>query len=317
VTGPIVTVGEIVVEVMAVRAGQSLRAPGPLVGPFPSGAPAIFIDQVAMLGYPCGIVSCVGDDEFGHLNVDRLRADGVDVSAIEVLRDEVTGSAFVTYATDGSRSFVYNIERSASGRIEIDAAAERLLTRAGHLHVTGSSLFSTHMAEVITRAVHMVKSGGGTVSLDPNIRRELLTTSVRRDALARIAAQCDLFLPSDSEVTALTTAEGEAAAIQELLGMGVTAVVIKHGAHGSRYVDSERSVVSPPLPVDEVDPTGAGDRFAAGFVVSWLRGDTIEHALGVANACGAIAVTVQGPMEGMPAQSDIDALNASSGAGSV
>jgi sugar/nucleoside kinase (ribokinase family) len=266
-----------------------------------------------MLGYPCGIVSCVGDDEFGHLNVDRLRADGADVSAIKVLPDEVTGSAFVTYATDGSRSFVYNIERSASGRVEIDAAAEELLGRAGHLHITGSSLFSTRVAEVITHAVQMVKAGGGTISLDPNIRRELLTTSERRDALARIAAQCDLFLPSASEVTALTTAEDEAGAIHELLELGITAVVIKRGADGSAYVDRDRTVVAPPLPVDEVDPTGAGDRFAAGFVVSWLRGETIERALRVANVCGAIAVTVQGPMEGMPAQDAVDRVIANSG----
>jgi sugar/nucleoside kinase (ribokinase family) len=299
-SGTIATVGEIVVEIMAVRAGQSLRAPGPLVGPFPSGAPAIFIDQVAVLGEPCGIVSSVGDDEFGRLNVARLRSDGVDVSAIEVRADAATGSAFVTYAADGTRSFVYNIVNSASGQISVNVAAEDVLSRAQHLHVTGSSLFSAAMAEVITHAVHLVKANGGTVSLDPNIRRELLTTSERRRALRAIALQCDLFLPSASEVTALTTTEDEASAIRELLDLGITAVVIKRGSGGATYVDSTRTVSVPSFRVNEIDPTGAGDRFAAGFVVSWLRGDSPEAALRIANACGAMAVVVQGPMEGMP-----------------
>ena len=232
-TGSIATVGEIVVEIMTVRAGQSLRAPGPLVGPFPSGAPAIFIDQVARLGHPCGIVSCVGDDEFGRLNVDRLRADGVDVSAVEIRADEVTGSAFVTYARDGTRSFVYNIVKSASGHVSLTREAEQLLTRADHLHVTGSSLFSTAMAAVIARAVEMVKQGGGTISLDPNIRKELLTSPERRAALVRLVMQCDLFMPSAAEVTALTEADDDAGAIRELLGMGVAAIVIKHGAGGA------------------------------------------------------------------------------------
>lgn len=46
----LVTAGEILVEIMATRVGQTFRKPGPLVGPFPSGAPAIFIDQAGRLG---------------------------------------------------------------------------------------------------------------------------------------------------------------------------------------------------------------------------------------------------------------------------
>jgi len=80
----VVTIGEILVEIMAVEPGRGFREPIPLVGPFPSGAPAIFIDQMARFGHPCGIVGCVGNDDFGHLNLERLRADGVDVSAIRV-----------------------------------------------------------------------------------------------------------------------------------------------------------------------------------------------------------------------------------------
>jgi hypothetical protein len=50
----IMTIGEILVEIMATERGQSFRAPGTLVGPFPSGAPAIFIDQVGRLGRAAG-----------------------------------------------------------------------------------------------------------------------------------------------------------------------------------------------------------------------------------------------------------------------
>jgi hypothetical protein len=51
----ITTMGEIFVEIMATRRGQSFRGPGNLVGPYASGAPAIFIDQVARLGHPAAI----------------------------------------------------------------------------------------------------------------------------------------------------------------------------------------------------------------------------------------------------------------------
>ncbi|HET9565410.1 MAG TPA: PfkB family carbohydrate kinase, partial [Mycobacterium sp.] len=91
----VLTVGEILVEIVATTKGDGFRESQPLLGPFPSGAPAIFIDQVGRLGTPAAIVSRVGDDDFGRLNLDRLAADGVDVSGIDVANGEATGSAFV------------------------------------------------------------------------------------------------------------------------------------------------------------------------------------------------------------------------------
>ena len=107
----VVTLGEILVEIMADKRGNGFREPLRLVGPFPSGAPAIFIDQVAKLGQACGIISCVGDDDFGRVNLDRLSNDGVDVKAVEVNPAYVTGSAFVRYRDDGDRDFVFNIQQ--------------------------------------------------------------------------------------------------------------------------------------------------------------------------------------------------------------
>jgi sugar/nucleoside kinase (ribokinase family) len=306
VMGSVLTMGEVLAEIVAVHRGQSLREAGPWMGPFPSGAPAIFIDQVAKLGHPCAIVSCVGDDEFGWMNVERLRADGVGVSAIAVLPDQVTGTAFVRYREDGGRDFVYNIRQSACGHISPTLAADALVASCGHFHVMGSSLYSAGMVDEVMRAIRTVKANGGTVSFDPNIRRELLTTTPQREARAALLNECDIFLPSASEVTALTDADDEAGALREILGLGVGAVVIKRGAMGATYTDGGQTVQGPPFLVEEVDPTGAGDCFAAGYVVSWLAGAGVEESLRVANACGARACGVVGPMEGTSSRAALD-----------
>lgn len=60
----VITIGEVLVEVMAREINQKFSEPGEFVGPFPSGAPAIFIDQVAKMGVSCGIISKVGNDDF-------------------------------------------------------------------------------------------------------------------------------------------------------------------------------------------------------------------------------------------------------------
>lgn len=306
--GMIVTIGEVLVEIMAVDAGEGFRSPIHLVGPFPSGAPAIFIDQVGKLGHPCGMVSCVGRDDFGTVNLDRLRADGVDVSAIRVHPEAVTGSAFVRYRPDGQRDFVFNIKHSACGAVTLDAAALALLDRADHLHVMGSSLFSPAMVEANLDGIARVKARGGTVSFDPNVRKEMLGSPGMREALDRALASADLFLPSGAELLLFTRAQTEREAIQELLGRGVRAVVLKRGAAGASYHDADGELSVPGLPVEEVDPTGAGDCFGATFVACWLEGMGPADALRMANASGALAVGRKGPMEGASTRPEIAAL---------
>lgn len=304
----IVTIGEIVVEVMATERGAGFLEPLSLVGPFPSGAPAIFIDQCGRLGQPCGMVGRVGDDDFGRLNLRRLAADGVDVSAVSVDPEAATGSAFVRYRSDGDRDFVFNIRRSANAGIALDAAARALVASADHVHVMGSSLFSPGVVAATEEAVATVKAGGGTVSFDPNARRELLAAPGMRAALSGLLDRCDLFLPSGPELTLLTEADTEEAAVGEILARGVGAVVVKRGAAGAEFHDASGRIAQPAFAVEEVDPTGAGDCFGGAFVTCWLRGMPPAEALRYAAAAGARAVTRRGPMEGASTFAELDAF---------
>jgi sugar/nucleoside kinase (ribokinase family) len=307
----VVTLGEILVEIMAEERGRGFRQPVRLVGPFPSGAPAIFIDQVAKLGQPCGIISCVGNDDFGWLNLERLEHDGVDVKAVEVLSGQVTGSAFVRYRDSGDRDFVFNIKNSACGQLRWTDAASELLAECGHFHVSGASLFSAHILGMATKAAKLVKGNCGLVSFDPNIRKEVTRNPEVRASLAAMLASCDMFLPSGEELTLLTESTTPEQAISEILGMGVTSIVVKNGAAGSSYHDASGSVNAPGYPVDELDPTGAGDCFDATFITCRLQGRSVEESLDYANAAGARMVGIKGPMEGTSSFAQLEALKAS------
>ena len=294
----IMTLGEILVEIMAEEVGQSFRQPGLLRGPFASGAPAIFIDQVGKLNCPAGMIGCVGEDDFGYLNTERLRADGVDVSGIRSLPGATTGSAFVTYRSDGNRDFVFNIANSASALLNVEHVTEEALQDCSHFHVMGSSLFSESIVNAMKKAVDMIKQQGGTISFDPNIRKEILRSGEMRAALQYFLERADIFLPSGDEVTMLVDAANEDQALAALLAMGVKEIVIKRGAAGATYIDANQRLHVAPLAVKEVDPTGAGDCFGGAFVACRSQGLAPAEALRFANAAGARAVTQRGPMEG-------------------
>lgn len=294
----VVVIGEVLAEIMATQPGNGFTTPTPLLGPYPSGAPAIFIDQVAKLNHPCAIISAVGDDDFGKVNIDRLTSDGVDTSGILIDTDRPTGTAFVRYRTDGSRDFVFNIKHSACGSILRCDQILNVLETADHFHVMGSSLSSPELVQLNLETVAAVKSRGGSVSFDPNLRAELLDAPGMREAMIQILGQTDLFLPSDGELGLLTGTHNIADAIARVLALGVQAIVHKQGAKGATYHDQNGSRTAMGFVVDDIDPTGAGDCFGGAFTALWLRGADIDHALTLACAAGALSVTQLGPMEG-------------------
>ena len=306
--GKIVTMGEILVDIMADERGIGFRTPLKLRGPFPGGAPAIFIAQAARLGHPAGIISCVGDDDFGWMNIERLQRGGVDISAIRIDDDQITASAFVRYREDGDRDFLFNLKRSAAGRTVLDPPAAALLADCGHFHVMGSSLFSFHLIDEVRKAIEIVKANGAMVSFDPNIRKEMLNIAEMRAGLEFMLQYCDIFLPSGPELTIPTEANTEEAAITELLGLGISCIVVKRAAQGASYYDAGCALNVPGYKVTEADPTGAGDCFGATFIACLRQGLPIDECIRLANAAGALAVSRQGGMEGISSFEELRAL---------
>ena len=94
-------------------------------------------------------------------------------------------------------------------------------------------------------------------------------------------------------------------ACEALVARGVPIVALKCGAQGSRIFTADRTLAIPPIEVDEVDPTGAGDCYGAAFVVGLLEGWKLARIGRFANIVGALAVTQKGPMEGAPFRDDV------------
>lgn len=306
----IVVIGEILVEIMATEVGQTFTAPGLFAGPYPSGAPAIFADQAARMGASTAMIGCVGPDDFGTLNIERLRASGVDTVGIRRVPGTTTGIAFVTYRADGGRDFLYTIPTSASAALRHAQLKPAQFAGCRWFHLMGSSLFSPEIARAARRGVALAREAGARISFDPNIRKELLRLPDVAQTIEEVLSLCDLLLPSEDDLAYLMPGLDEAGAMARLLDAGRSMVVLKKGARGAVLRAPGLSLDMPAFPVSEVDPTGAGDCFGGTLVACLARGMPEAQALRLATAAGALAVTRKGPMEGNSSLAELEAFMA-------
>lgn len=308
----IAAIGELLVEFVCGDKDGHHRRFGTYTGPYASGAPGIFIDQAALCGGRCIFAGAVGDDAFGQVILERLRADGVDTSLIEMVPGVPTGSAFVSYNGDGSRDFVFNIVHSAASQFAVaDTTIEKLAAfGTGIMHVSGSVLTGAAMREKVLRACKVLHGQGIKISFDPNIRKELINDPDYFTTVNELMAISTYFLPSEEDADVLFPTEGLESFAPKLFAKSIEYIVLKIGNKGSSGIHKSGAAFN--FSADKVavaDPTGAGDCFCATFITLISSGGfSFERALKYANAAGALAVTKIGPMEGNSTLAEIEAF---------
>lgn len=302
----IVSIGEILVEIMRKDVGVSLGEIGEFVGPFPSGAPAIFADCVARLGGNVGFIGAVGKDDFGKVCRERLERDGVDISHLKVVEGKTTACAFIAYYECGGRTFIFHIRDTAADTLTPEDIDEEYLKDTEVIHICGSALsVSRRMREACLKAARIVKEKGGKVFFDPNIRPEILPIEEIRRIVKPIYEICDVFLPSGEEAGLITGIEDPYRACR-ILAERMELVILKEGEKGCTAFTKEGECPVPAFRVEVVDPTGAGDCFAGAIAVGMLEGMGLMELLRFANAVSALSITKKGPMEGAPTREEVE-----------
>lgn len=163
----------------------------------------------------------------------------------------------------------------------------------------GSALSVPSACEVIDKAVDIVKTRGGTLSVDPNIRKGTQARRGDRTAVCPARGYGRSAAALREELERAAGVEGETNAIRRLFEIGVKEIVLKRGADGATYYNREgERIDAPAFIVAEIDPTGAGDCFGGAYLTCRRLGMSAADALTYAAAAGARNVTVVGPMEG-------------------
>lgn len=232
------------------------------------GAESNVACHLPALGVPSGWVSAVGDDPFGHAMLREIAAAGVDVSGVHIDPVRPTG-LYIKESGAGGSPVRYYRTGSAASAMGPELAEGLDLAGVRVLHLSGITPALSDSCLDLVRALLDRPRGDTLISFDVNLRPALWAG---RDValLAELAGRADIVLTGDDEAQKVW-GTGEPARLRTLLP-GPRTLVVKHGERGATLVENGVEVFAPALRVDVVEPVGAGDAFAAGFLAATLRG---------------------------------------------
>jgi 2-dehydro-3-deoxygluconokinase len=302
----VVTAGETMILGVPALPGRLRHAPG--VELKIGGAESNVAIALSRLGLSAGWIGYLSADEPGQLVLDRIRGEGVDTSQVRRLEEASTG--FYLREKVGTEVRVYYYRQdSAASKMAPEAFDPNYIRGAEFLHLTGiTPALSADCRAFVLWAAEQASVSGVRVSFDVNYRSKLWSTTDAKGFVEEVLPLVDLLLVGDQEAQALWGRDDEEFARELTEGVGPQEVVLKRGAEGSLVLVEDEIVEQPAFPVAEVDPIGAGDAFAAGYLAGHLWGLTPEERLRVANAMGAYSVMTLGDYEGLPSREELQAF---------
>jgi len=276
------------------RPGAEVWAAGFAESP---GGIANFAVALSRLGLRTGLAAAVGDDERGARLWAELTAEGIDLA----LSRKVAGwptPLTVALAYHGDRALVTHGS-------EPPLSADKLIPTP-----PPAAAVAAHIGPWDNDWLAKARAAGSTVFAD-----------VGWDPTGRWDAQvldqlehCDVFLPNADEAMNYTRTSTPDEALDRL-ARRVPLAVISCGEDGALAIDArtgERAGV-PGVPVTAVDPTGAGDVFAAGFIAATRWDLPLAERLAFANAAAALSVTRLGGAAAAPTTADLAAARGPGG----
>lgn len=279
----------------------------------PGGAPANVAVAVSRLGADSAFFGRVGQDPLGRFMKQVLRDEGVDVTYMVLDAEHRTSTVIVDLDDHGERSFTFMVKPSANQFLQpsdIPAFAP-----GDWLHVCSIALANEPSRASTFTAMEAIKTIGGFVSFDPNLREEVWQKPEElRDTVLKAVAVADVVKFSDDEIIFLSQQTDLDSAIQWLKqSFNLPMIVITQGKKGALVIRDNQEALITGKPVSPVDTTGAGDAFVGGMLAGlaenpdWKTQEDISAIIQQANACGALATTAKGAMTALPTKAQLAA----------
>jgi ribokinase len=253
--------------------------------------------MAARLGAFVAVVSRVGRDVFGEQTLANYRREGIDTAHVSVDDSRPTGVASIA-VDDAARNCILFVPGANLG-----LSPEHVRGAAAAVRAAAVLLCQLEVPqETVLEAFRLARAAGVRTVLNP------APAAALPDELLRLADVC---VPNEPELEALTghpaaTLDQAEAGARVLARRGPGALVVTLGARGALVLEGDAVEHVPAVPVQALDPTGAGDAFIGALGVSLAAGLPLRAAVRRANAVAALSVTRLGAQASFPSRAEVE-----------
>jgi sugar/nucleoside kinase (ribokinase family) len=256
-----------------------------------SGANSIAV--LASLGGKGGFIGRVGADQLGAVFAHDLKAQGVDFAARVRDVGAPTGSCLVMITGEDDKT-----ERTMCTSLGCNTnfspadLDEDMIRRSKVLLLEGYLFDQPGAKAAFRQALAVARDAGTKVAL--TLSAEFCVKAHREDFLSLIHSGVDILFANEKEITALYQASSYDEAVRQV-DSNVPVAVITHGPKGAMIRMNNQWTHAPAEKgVTVVDPTGAGDAYAGGFLHAYTQGKGAAEAGRVGAICAAEVISHDG-----------------------
>lgn len=299
----LLAIGESMV-VLAPEGNQSLESVA-TVSLHTGGAESNVVRYLAQQKHRVGWASRLGDDPFGRRVLADLKSWGVQVANTTLVSNETTGVYFKD--PTGPTKVYYYRRGSAASKMVLQDISEAV-KQTKRIHVSGiTPALSATCAEMLEQLMDTSKKHGVLISFDVNFRPALWSPRIASSTLQNFALKADIvFVGRDEAESLWQTVTPEA--IRSQLN-SVPELIVKDGAVGATAFigESERIFQSTPAS-DVVEPVGAGDAFAAGYLSGLIQQLPYAQRLRLGHIFAMAAMSNHADNAELPSEAKIEEL---------
>jgi sugar/nucleoside kinase (ribokinase family) len=248
--------------------------------------------DLARLGVNVSLAGLVGDDVLGRFCRDFLESRGVNCDLVATAPSAQTAATLIVNVRGEDRRFIHAVGANAdfTGASVTPAA----LDRAKVLCIGGFGLNAALSGSAVARLFQQARERRVTTVLDVVIGDPSPVVGMLRESLP----YADVFLPNRDEAKLITGLDDPWAQARRFREWGARTVIITAGREGCFALSAEIESHIPAFAVQQVDGTGGGDAFVAGFIFGLLEGASLKQCLRFGAALGASCVQAVGATTG-------------------
>ena len=253
----------------------------------------------ARLGAESYFVGIIGNDKLGEIATDLYAAEGVNTRYLLKTQTMATGVGFIILNQAGNNGIILDMSANKLMDPAFVASAEDQIAR--------SSVVMSVLEIPVPAAGEAMRLGRKHKALT------LLNPAPAAPLPGDVIANVDVLTPNETELRVLmglapddpTPTETLAHRLQE---RGVKTIIVTRGEHGALILTDGEKIAVPPVKVEVVDTTGAGDAFNSGLAVALAEGQDILTAAKFGACAGALACTKLGVIPALAFRPEVESL---------